>query len=90
MKRHAIAPDIPFLRNNWRIAPAGEIIDQFGGMVAGDVRARMGTLMARHDQTDRFARTPMAEANSGQACVTRQESIERANAEHRRVFPCSE
>lgn len=70
----------------WRTAPSGEIIDQHGGMIAGDSRTRMASLMARQAGTDRWNHVQLAEGNSGQDCLFRQAQIEKAQAEYAMTF----
>ncbi|MDD4890917.1 MAG: hypothetical protein PHU85_13430 [Phycisphaerae bacterium] len=83
---HRTSEDQTFTERGWRIAPSGEIIDQHGGMVAGDVRTRLQSLEMRRLGTDRFNKAPMVEDNAGAECVRRQQEIEKAQAEHARVF----
>lgn len=85
---HRAGSDMSFSERSWRNAPAGELIDQDGGMIAGDVFARMQTLMARLDGTNRWNKAQALPEgyNEGLACQYRQDEIKRAQAEFVRVF----
>lgn len=71
---------------SWRVAPAGEIIDQDGGMVAGDSLTRMRSLMMRQAGTDRGQSCPAIDTNSGAECIRRQKRQRQAQIDHVRIF----
>ncbi len=84
--QHKASEDQTYAERGWRIAPAGEILDETGGMVAGDVRTRLQSLEMRRLGTDRFNHTPAVDYNSGADCVRRFTEAETAQAEHVRIF----
>ena len=53
--------DQTFNELGWRIARSGEIVDEWGGLVAGDVRTRMQSLEMRRLGTDRYEKAPAIE-----------------------------
>ena len=84
--QHRQSEDSTATERNWRYGLAGEIIDQDGGMVAGDVLTRFLVLCRKLAGNDRFEKTRQAETDSGAECVRRWEEARKRQEEHARIF----
>ena len=78
--------DLSFSELNWRIAPGGEILDEWGGLIAGDSRTCLQSLEMRRLGTDRFERAPAVDTNAGAECMRRWAEAKREQADHVRIF----
>ena len=78
--------DLSFSELNWRIAPGGEILDQYGGLIAGDPLTCLQSLEMRRLGTDRFEKASAVDTNTGAECMRRWAEAKREQAEHVRTF----
>jgi hypothetical protein len=83
---HRASEDMTFADRSWRTAPGGEILDQFGGLIAGDSRTRLQSLTMHTAGTDRFEYVAACEGNFGAECQRRWAGARKRQEEHARIF----
>ena len=71
---------------SWRVGRNGEIIDQWGGVIAGDPLTCVQSLTMRATGTDRFERTPEYRGSEVGECQWRWEQMRREQAEYVKNF----